>query len=85
MPMPKSQNGQKNMVGLKLRQLREERGMSQRELARRFQLIGCDIDQNVITRIETKKRHVTEVELRAIMAVFEISSAVLLEENDVDL
>lgn len=85
MPMPKSQSGQKNMVGLKLKQLREERGLSQRELAKQFQLIGCDIDQNVITRIETKKRHVTEIELRAIMEVFEIPSKVLLEENDVDI
>lgn len=85
MPMPKSQSGQKNMVGLKLKQLREARGMSQRELAKQFQLIGCDIDQNVITRIETKKRHVTEIELRAIMEVFDIPSAALLEENDVDL
>lgn len=85
MPMPKSQGGQKNMVGLKLKRLREERGMSQRELAKRFQLIGCDIDQNVITRIETKKRHVTEIEIRAIMEVFNIPSAALLEENDVDL
>lgn len=85
MPMPKSQSGQKNMVGLKLKQLREERGLSQRELAKQFQLMGCDIDQNVITRIETRKRHVTEIELRAIMEVFDIPSTVLLEENDVDI
>lgn len=52
MPMPKSQSGQKNMVGLKLKQLREERGLSQRELAKQFQLIGCDIDQNVIRQIK---------------------------------
>ncbi len=85
MPMPKAPNGQKNMVGSKLKQLREAHGMSQRELARQFQLRGCDIDQNVITRIETRKRHVTEIELRAIMQVFDIPSRELLEDNTVDL
>ncbi len=84
MPMPKAQNGQKNIVGFMLKKLREDRGLSQRELAKEFQLIGCDIDQNVITRIETKKRHVTDIEMQAIMTVFDIPSCTLLEQNDVD-
>lgn len=81
MPMQKTQNGEKNLIGPILRRLREEHGVSQRELARQFQLIGCDIDQNVIARIETNKRRVTDIELRAIMEVFHISSTVLLEGN----
>ena len=55
MPMPKARGKRKNMIGLKLKELREAKGLSQRELAKQFQLIGCDIDQNVITRTERDK------------------------------
>lgn len=40
--------------------------MSQRLLAYQLQLNGYDMDKNVITRIETNKRYVTDVELKAL-------------------
>ena len=52
--MPNEKDGRKNLIGLKLVQLREARGMSQRDLAKEFQLIGCDIDQNVNRKKESK-------------------------------
>ena len=52
----------KNVVGLKMKELRESRGLSQRDLAKEFQLIGCDIDQNVITRTERGERKVSDKE-----------------------
>lgn len=85
MPMPKALNGQKNVVGLKLKQLRESRGMSQRELARQFRKHGYNFDQNKISRIERKTRHVDEKEIRAIMDVFQILGAELFENNDLDI
>ena len=39
--------------------------MSQRDLAYQLQLAGYDMDKNVITRIETNKRYVTDLELKA--------------------
>jgi len=82
MPVPNTQYGEKNLIGPILKRLREERGISQRELARQFQLMGCDIDQNVIARIETDKRRVSDIEIRAIMKVFKVSSTVLLGDNE---
>ena len=82
MPMPNTKYGEKNLIGPILKRLREERGISQRELARHFQLMGCDIDQNVIARIETDKRRVSNIEIRAIMKVFKVSSTVLLGDNE---
>lgn len=73
MPKPRSHTGEKNLIADKLKSLREEHGMSQRRLAMEFQLIGCDIDKNVITRIELNKRYVTDIELCAIGHVFRIS------------
>lgn len=84
MMMPKMRDERKNMVGLKLKELREARGLSQRELAKEFQLIGCDIDQNVITRTERGERKVSDKEIWAITIVFGITTADLFENNDVD-
>lgn len=84
MVMPKMRDKRKNMVGLKLKELREARGLSQRELAKEFQLIGCDIDQNVITRTERGERKVSDKEIWAITIVFGITTADLFENNDVD-
>lgn len=53
-PKSRGESGEKNLIADRLRQLREERGFSQRKLAMEFQLMGLDIDRNVITRIETK-------------------------------
>lgn len=69
----------KNIVGKKIRELRMERGFSQRDLVRVCELLGYPISQNMISRIENGKRRVTDVELLVFMEVFRISSASLLE------
>lgn len=84
MPMPKARGKRKNMIGLKLKELREAKGLSQRELARQFQLIGCDIDQNVITRTERGQRKVSDREIWAITIVFGITTTELFEKNKLD-
>ena len=84
MSILKTKDGRKNLVGLKLIQLREGKGMSQRDLAKAFQLIGCDIDQNVITRIETGKRKVTDMEIWAISMVFGVKAGELFDSNAID-
>ena len=79
MQKTKESKKRKNIVGLKMKELREQRGLSQRELAKKFQLIGCDIDQNVITRTERGERKVTDKEVLAITIVFGISTTELFE------
>lgn len=73
MPKPSGDNGEKNLISDRLRELRLKHGLSQRALAGRLQLIGIDMDKNVITRIETNKRYVTDIELRAIVSIFNVS------------
>lgn len=84
MQMIKENETRKNIIGLKLKELREARGLSQRELAKKFQLIGCDIDQNVITRTERGDRKVSDKEILAITIVFGITTAELFENNNLD-
>ena len=76
MPKPKASTGEKNLISQRLIELRRQHNMSQRLLAYQLQLNGYDMDKNVITRIETNKRHVTDEKhsLRFSMFPMNISS-----------
>lgn len=79
MPKPRSSTGEKNLISKRLIALRQKYHMSQRVLAYRLQLKGYDMDKNVITRIETGKRYVTDVELKALSEVFNVSYEYLID------
>lgn len=79
MPKPMTTTGQKNLIGDNLIELRKAHRISQRLLAYKLQLAGYDMDKNVITRIETHKRYVTDIELKALCEVFGITYAELID------
>ena len=83
MPKRTPTTGEKNLIGKRLIELRRQRHMSQRLLAYKLQLRGYDMDKNVITRIETNKRFVTDVEIKAFSEVFEISYEYLIDGKDI--
>lgn len=72
----------KNIIGERLRQLRNAAGLSQRDLARELQLLGIDMDKNVITRIETNKRYVTDFEIQALKQLFNVSYDYLIDGKE---
>ena len=72
----------KNLIGERLRELRSRANLSQRDLARELQLIGIDMDKNVITRIETNKRYVTDFELQALKQLFDVSYDFLIDGKE---
>ena len=73
MPKPRKNTGEKNLISANLIELRKRRNYSQRLLAYKLQLKGYDMDKNVITRIETNKRYVTDIELKALCEVLEVT------------
>lgn len=81
MPKPTAPSGKKNLISKRLIEIRKERNLSQRDLARMMQLAGYDIDKNVITRIETNKRYVTDIELNAFLQILDVSYDYLVEED----
>lgn len=81
MPRPKAQTGEKNLISQQLIELRRRNDYSQRDLAYKLQLAGYDMDKNVITRIETNKRYVTDLELKALSEVFHVSYDFLIDGN----
>ena len=79
MPKPRTKSGEKNLIGLRLKELRKMHDLSQRDLAHQLQLAGIDMDKNVITRIETNKRYVTDLELKALTEIFHVSYDYLID------
>ena len=72
----------KNLIGERLKELRNNAQLSQRDLARELQLIGIDMDKNVITRIETNKRYVADFELQALKKIFNVSYDFLIDGEE---
>ena len=77
----KNHDGALNICGKKIRALRKKLvpAVSQRALADMLQLTGMDLDKNAIQKIESGKRFVTDIELKAFAKVFNVSTDFLLE------
>ncbi len=84
MSKPRTKTGGKNLISRQLIELRKQRNYSQRYLSYLLQLAGYDMDKNVITRIETNQRYVTDLELQALSQVFNVSYDYLIEGKDKD-
>ena len=81
MPKPRSDTGRKNLISENLIELRHRHNLSQRDLAHELQLIGCDMDKNVITRIETQKRYVTDIEIKKLCEVLDTTFEELTKDQ----
>lgn len=78
----RTQTGGKNLISHRLISLRNQHQLSQRALAEKLQLAGYDMDKNVITRIETNKRYVTDLELKALTEIFHVSYDYLIDGQE---
>ena len=78
----KASDGRNNISGLNIKRLRKnmEEKKSQRELAYLLQLRGLDVDKNAIQRIESGDRFVTDIELKVIASVLDVSVDELLKD-----
>lgn len=59
----KKRNPIRNIMGLEIRRLREKKGWSQSDFARKLQLSGWDVERTVLTKIELRRRCLTDYEL----------------------
>lgn len=77
----KTADGRNNLCGRNVAVYRKDLGISisQRVLADRLQINGLDIDKNAVQRIESGQRFVTDIELKALAAVFHKSLDAMLE------
>ena len=69
----KAPDGSNNITGKRIAEIRKEQGLSQRKLAQRMQLMGYNMDNHFIRRVENGERFVTDIELKLFCQVLEIS------------
>ena len=73
--------GSKNLVGARVTEARQMRGMKQVELLARLQTRGTDISILALSLLEGQKRPVTDIELAALSDVLGVSVDWLLERT----
>ncbi len=80
----KTPHGRNNICGQNIYKLRTQRPkkLSQRMVAEQMQLHGIDVDKNAIQRIESGQRFVTDIELRVLCKVFEVSFDEIMSIED---
>jgi transcriptional regulator with XRE-family HTH domain len=59
--------------GNRIRQKREEKGLTQDNLSAKMQLQGCDITRSAIAKIEVGQRHIYPDEIKLIKEILEIN------------
>ena len=74
----------KNIIGSKIRQLRQEKGLSQAALASQLQLFGMEFSDLTILRILQGMRFVADFEVAILAKYFNISTDTLLEQKEAD-
>ncbi len=67
-------NNHKNIISEKLARLREQKQISQQELATKMQVMGISIDQQAISKIELDKRIVTDYELMCLCKILNVTA-----------
>jgi len=71
-----------NMVGDKVRQLRIEKGWSQKALSVKLETLAVYICRGSISRIEDKQRTVTDIELFGLAEVLGVPVTSLFPDQD---
>ncbi len=72
--------GNKNIVGNKIKEIRCEKKFSQGDLAAKMQTMNCNIDQQMISKIEKNQRQVTDYELACFSICLQTDINNFLEE-----
>lgn len=73
-------NTDSNIIYKKLRKFRRKNNLSQEELAAQMQLLGVDISQPLISKIERNQRFVKDYELACFCRILHISEKDLLSD-----
>ena len=76
-------DGQKqNMVGPRNKQLRLEKGMTQKTLAERLETLAVYVCRGSISRIEEQKRTITDIELAGIAEVLQVDISEFFKKDE---
>lgn len=68
----------KNIIGVKMKQLRIKNGLTQSQMAAKLQTMNLNIDQQMISKIENNSRIVTDYEFACICVTLGVTPDELL-------
>ena len=81
----KEQNKQgedgRNLSGPKIKEIRESLGMTQRQLVEKLKKLDVSINACTLSKMETTKRGITDIELVAFSEALEVSVDVLVKNS----
>ncbi len=74
--------GNKNIISTQLKVNRIKCGLTQGELASKMQIMGINIDQQMISKIESNNRFVTDYELCCFCKILKVDIGEMIKEID---
>jgi len=77
-------NGKKNIVGNNLKKYREQKGLSQRDVCKKLELLGLQIYNSDIHYMEHGQKPIKDYESKALSIVLGISLEQMYEDTDKD-
>lgn len=69
------------MFGYNIRRIREQKNMTQEQLAAQLQLKGCDITRSALAKIEVGQRHTYPDEIQHLKNILAVSYEQLFDIN----
>jgi transcriptional regulator with XRE-family HTH domain len=69
------QRGPHNVIGSRVRKLRENQGLTQEDLMAKCQIVGLNITRSALGRIETRQRGVADFEVHLIATALKVKVA----------
>jgi transcriptional regulator with XRE-family HTH domain len=70
-----------NVVGKYIKEIREQQGLTQEQLAIRIEMAGWQVDRFIVSKIERGDRQVSDIEAQIIAKVLKVSVASLFGEE----
>ena len=78
----KAEYGNKNICGANIERIRKAMGMKQATLISQMQLLGVDINPSSLSKLEGQTRSATDIELKAIAKILNVSLEELLKTDE---
>lgn len=66
-------NNYEKEIGKRIRIIRENKSMTQEQLAAKLRTMGCDITRSAVAKIEVGQRHIYPDELKCIKEILNVS------------
>jgi transcriptional regulator with XRE-family HTH domain len=70
-----------NVVGKHIKEIREQQGLTQEQLAIRIEMAGWQVDRFIVSKIERGDRHLSDVETQTIAQALKVSVSRLFGEG----